>query len=172
MESLYLYLFLCLFAVALIALIWTRNSAKADSLLPERQGGALFTPVERSFYGILCQAAQGRAIVFGKVSAKDVLKAQNGKFNIKTVIACKRVAQQRFDYVLCKHDDLSVIAVVELEDGAPQTASGLKQEKLLDAACVAAGRNLYRFKTRNRFNLEEIRRTLFPTVEIDEIDLD
>ncbi|EPJ49346.1 MAG: hypothetical protein OFPI_25200 [Osedax symbiont Rs2] len=168
----YLYLLLCIFAVALIALIWSRTGVKTVSSLAERQSGALFTPVERSFYGILCQAAQGRAIVFGKVSARDVLKAQNAKFNIKTAIACKRVAQQHFDYVLCKHDDLSVIAVVALEDGAPQSASGLKQDQLLDAACVATGLHLHRFKTRSRFNLEEIRRALFPVVEADEIDLD
>ena len=172
MESLYLYLLLCIFAVALIALIWSRASAKANSALPERKSTPLFTPVERSFYGILCQAAQGRAIVFGKVSARDVLKAQNAKLNIKTVIACRRVAQQHFDYVLCKHDDLSVIAVVALDDEAPQSAKGLKQDKLLDAACISAGLNLHRFKMRNRFNLEEVRQTIFPTVQVQEIDLD
>ncbi len=172
MEGLYLYLLLCFFAVALLILLWRRVSSKVDTALPERQSGALFTPVERSFYGVLCQASQGRAIVFGKVSAADVLKAQNAKLSIKTAIACKRVAQQHFDYVLCRHDDLTVIAVVALEDEAPQCAKGIKQDKLLDAACTAAGLNLYRFKMRNRFNLEKIRKTLFPIVQIKEIDLD
>ncbi|MCJ8298814.1 MAG: DUF2726 domain-containing protein [Pseudomonadales bacterium] len=170
MENLYIYLLVCIFSVALIALIWIRSNAKSGASEPEQKSGPLFTDAERSFYGLLCQVSQGRAIVFGKVSAMDVLKAQDGQLNRKTAAALKRVSQQHFDYVLCKHDDLSVIAVVELDAGAQQSDKSLKQDQLLDAACAATGLKLHRFKVSKVYDVRKIRETLFCASQAKQAD--
>lgn len=91
------------------------RGAYKKMLLVKRQNchsAGLFSVNEKAFYAVLCHACKGRAIVFGKLSAIDVINAQ-------TVLAAqyglrkyRKIDYQVFDFIVCDPVSLSIIAVI------------------------------------------------------------
>jgi hypothetical protein len=148
---------------ALFILAKTKKpSSHSDADFPYRQIGHLFTPAERSFYGVLCQACEGKVIVFGKVRVADVLKTESGLSNSVRQIAFNRISGKHFDYVLCNPDDLSIIAIVELDDSSHNSKKAIKRDEFLESACRAANLTLHRFKASYNYKVSEVRDVIFP----------
>jgi len=63
-------------AIIVLIVIFSRikKSAPISIEAPYELIGPLFTPAERSFYGVLTIACGDQAIVFGKVRIADILK--------------------------------------------------------------------------------------------------
>ncbi len=129
---------------------------------PYEQQGLLFTAAERSFYGVLCQATKGKAIVFGKVRVGDILKTRKGLNASERQKAFNKISAKHFDFVLCKPDDLSVLAAVELDDSSHNTNKRILRDEFLEGACKSAGLKLHRFKARKSYTIAEVQESLFP----------
>jgi len=70
------------------------------------------SPAERSFFGVLRQAAGDRLVVFAKVRVGDVLMVPNtGSQGDRN-----RIAQKHFDFLVCLPDSLQPAAAIELDD--------------------------------------------------------
>jgi hypothetical protein len=163
LENTVLYIFFfVLFAIFLI-FIKSKQPKSQDSGYPYQQIGTLFTPAERSFYGVLCQATKGRAIVFGKVRVADILKTQSGLTAKVRQIAFNKISGKHFDFVLCHPDDLSIIATVELDDASHNSKKAMKRDEFLEAACKSADLQLHRFKAQKSYNIVDVEACLFPT---------
>lgn len=141
----WLFLFVVLVVVAILVLksklpakANRDDSASADEF-PYQRAGALFTPAERSFLGVLDQAVAGRARVFGKVRVGDVLSPRKGLQRGASSTARNKIDRKHFDFVLCDPNDLSVICVIELDDKSHQAKSRQERDYLLIGACKAAG---------------------------------
>ena len=124
--------------------------------------GVLFTPVERSFYGVLCQACADNAVVFGKVRIADILKPAKGFDRSTWQKAFNQIAGKHFDYVLCRPDDLSIMSVVELDDNSHSQKPRIARDEFIESACNTASLKLYRFKASHGYNVAEVREVLFP----------
>jgi ssDNA-binding Zn-finger/Zn-ribbon topoisomerase 1 len=129
---------------------------------PYEANGALFSPAERSFFGILDQAVQGKAVVFGKVRVADVIRPLKAQGRGQWQKHFNRISSKHFDYMLCAPDTLAVLAVVELDDKSHSRGKRADRDRFLEGACAAAGITLHRFKASAAYNIAEIRAVLFP----------
>ncbi len=133
----------------------------------------LFSPPERSFFGVLNQAVQGQAVVFGKMRVADVLRPPKGLGRSNWQKAFNRISSKHFDYVICTPDTLSVLAVIELDDKSNAKGKRAERDHFLECACSNAGLPLYRFKAAATYSINEVRNVLYPLVEeaVDEPSL-
>jgi len=124
----------------------------------------LFTPAERSFYGVLKQACGDQAEVFGKVRVADVIKPIKGLGRSNWQRAFNRISAKHFDYVICRPDDLRVVAAIELNDRSHKKPSRADRDAFLEKACDSAGLTLHQFDAKRGYQVAEIRSTLFPEI--------
>lgn len=152
-----------LIAVLAMRLIRRIGPGKYPYQLNER----LFSPAERSFYGVLTQAVKNDAVVFGKVRVADILSPSSGLSRSRWQIAFNRISSKHFDFVVCSPSTLSILAVVELDDKSHSRSSRVERDRFLDSACEAASVPLHRFKAAKMYNVGEVRAVLFPPVKED-----
>lgn len=143
------------------------GSRAGDALYVRRD--PVFTPAERSFYGVLKQVCGDQAEVLGKVRVADVLKPKGGLGRSKWQTAFNRIAAKHFDYVLCDPGDLSVIAAIELNDASHKAQSRSQRDVFLASACEGAGLPLHFFNAKRGYSIDEVRGVLFPepALEVD-----
>lgn len=125
----------------------------------------LFSPAERSFFGVLSQATKNNAVVLGKVRVADVLRPSKGMGRSNWQKAFNRISAKHFDYVICAPDTLSVLAVIELDDKSHSKGKRAERDRFLETACSGAGLSLHRFKASATYNISEVRNVLFPPPE-------
>ena len=156
-------IFLALLVLVVLA-VFAKKGGSKDEFLYEKNG-PLFSPAERSFFGVLCQAVRDDAVVFGKVRVADVLGPSKGLGRSNWQKAFNRISSKHFDYVICSPDTLSVLAVIELDDKSHSNAKRADRDRFLESASSAAGLPLYRFKAAAKYNISEVRGVLFPPPE-------
>ncbi|WP_440905396.1 DUF2726 domain-containing protein [Catenovulum sp. SX2] len=123
--------------------------------------GPLFTAAERSFLGALQLACPSHVVVMGKVRIADVLKPAKGLGRKHWQIAFNKISAKHFDFVLCDANDLSIIAVVELDDASHLKPKTHLRDVFVESACESAGLKLHRFKARAKYSVDDIRNQLF-----------
>lgn len=151
-------LFLIVISVAFFLLKGKKSVSRG---YPYNQQKTLLSAAERSFYGVLCRAAEGRAIVFVKVRVGDVLKTKAGLSASVRQSAFNKIAAKHFDYVLCSPNDLSILSAVELDDSSHNTPKRIERDEFLMEACKAANLTLHRIKAKNSYNIADVRDLLF-----------
>lgn len=158
----WLILVALVFLVVLVAL--TKKGANFEEF-PYALNKQLFSPAERSFFGILNQAVKGEAVVLGKVRVADIINPAKGLSRSNWQKAFNRISSKHFDYVICSPDRLSVVSVVELDDKSHSKGKRAERDRFIEGACSAAGITLHRFKAAASYNIAEVREVLFPPPE-------
>lgn len=123
----------------------------------------LFTPAERSFYGVLKQVVGEKAEVFGKVRVADVLVPEKGMSKSDWQTAFNKVAAKHFDFILCSKNDLSVLYAIELDDSSHGSESRNERDVFLDQVCNKAQVILIRIPAKQTYSLSEIKEK-FPSL--------
>jgi len=77
-----------------------------------RHNGGLFNVNEKAFYAVLCHACKRRGLVFGKLSAIDVFKAQTALAKENGLRKYRKMDYRVFDFVVCDPVNLSIIALI------------------------------------------------------------
>jgi ssDNA-binding Zn-finger/Zn-ribbon topoisomerase 1 len=154
--------------VVMYVLILNRKRIETGDSTYEKHD-VLFTPAERSFYGVLCDACKDKAIVFGKVRVADVLKTKKGLNPSNRLKAFNRISSKHFDFILCHPDTLEVLMAVELDDSSHNSKKRIKRDEFLNDACQSASFNLIHFKASSGYSITEVRDTLFPKQIIDDV---
>lgn len=150
------------FVALLIVAFLLKGKIGPEDETAYRKQGPLFTPAERSFYGVLQQACGDKALIFGKVRVADILTPAKGQGRSGWQKAFNKIAAKHFDFVLCQPDDLSVIAAIELNDGSHKKRSRADRDAFLQAACESAGLPLHPFDAKHAYQIAEVRQVLFP----------
>lgn len=151
--------------VAMLILVALRQEAPAASNgHPYQMEKALFTPAERSFFGVLSQVVGDRAQVLGKVRVADVITPKKGLSRSDWQKAFNKISAKHFDFLICNKDDLSVLCAVELNDSSHASKSRQQRDRLLDGACQSAGLPLIQVPARAAYVLAEIRGLVAPYV--------
>jgi hypothetical protein len=99
----------------------------------------LFTPAERSFYGVLLQVIANRYVVFGKIRLADIIKPTPGLTPSERTSALNRISGKHVDFALCDPSTLATVAVIELDDKSHQAERRKQRDAFVDSALSAAG---------------------------------
>ena len=148
------YLVLIVIAVVFVAIIGGITFKHQSSY---RKLPALFTKSERSFVGLLDQAIGDEYRIFGKVRVADVLAPQKGMSRKNWRIEFNKISAKHFDYVLCNKSDLSVVAVIELDDKSHNSKRSKARDSFLEKACSSADLTLIRFPAKASYQVQAVR---------------
>jgi hypothetical protein len=158
---------LCLTLLALIFIVRTHRINSLNKENPFLQVGGLFSPRERSFYGLLCQASCGeknrhcKSLVFGKKNMQEILFMQ-GKLNTPMQQnKLKKLEKINFDFVICKQSDLSVVAIIELEDSNNNDKKKIQRLNALAKKCRQVDVPYHQFSLQKRYSIETLIEQIF-----------
>ncbi len=125
-------------------------------MLSYRKVPTLFSQAERSFYGVLEQAAGKDFRIFGKVRVGDVLSPARGLHPSARQIGLNKLNRKHFDYVLCDPGDLSIRCAIELNDSSHDEKVRQERDEFLAGACRSAGLPLIVFEARRAYPVGEV----------------
>ncbi len=125
-----------------------------------RMAPQFLTNAERSFYGVLAEAIDGRGLIFAKVRVADVLAPRKGLDRSARTRAFNRISAKHFDFVICEPGDCSIQLTVELDDSSHSRAKRRDRDRFLDEACASAGLPLLRIRTVRAYSVAEVRREI------------
>lgn len=168
----FIFPLLLLIAVVILAgflknLKGSDTSTKEDgSSLGYRKKGPLFTPAERSFYGVLLQAIDSdKYQVFGKVRVADLLEPQPSRNRSQWQKAFNAISAKHFDFVICKTDDLTPVAAIELDDKTHNQKHRQKRDELLKNICQQSQLPLLRVPAQYAYKKEVLKMMLAKELE-------
>lgn len=136
---------------------------------PYQNAGALFSPAERSFYGVLNQAAGQTAKIFGKVRVADVVAPRKGITRSYWQKAFNKISAKHFDFLLCRCDDLSVICAIELDDSSHKSKKRQQRDDFLRGACNAAKLPLIQMPAKVGYTIDEVKQLINPHLNLIKI---
>jgi hypothetical protein len=137
--------------------------------LKNKQGGAgtigypyqpakqLFSAAERSFLGVLDQAAGSDYRVFGKVRVADVAMVKPGLGNSARQGALNRIGSKHFDFVVCRASDLAVVCAVELNDKSHASNRAQARDELLAKVCQVINLPLITVPAKQAYAPQDVR---------------
>jgi hypothetical protein len=157
--TLFIVIVLVLVAVVLGVILKAKQPI-SDAGLAFEARTPLFSPTERSFYGVLEQALGSDYRVLGKVRLGDIVKPAKGLSNSQRTTAHNKLHQKHVDYVICNTADLSVIGVVELDDQSHGRADRAKRDEFVDQALSGAKITVAHIAAKNGYALQEVRAKL------------
>ncbi len=128
---------------------------------PYQKETVLFSPAERSFFGVLEQAVNNRLRIMGKVRLADVVKVKSGMTQSARQGAFNRIQGKHIDFVACDPSTLSVQFAIELDDRSHNNSNRQKRDEFVDKVLQAAGIPIYHFTAKQTYSVEDIRNTLF-----------
>jgi very-short-patch-repair endonuclease len=163
MGSLLIPLVLILVVIAIVAVIAAQKGRLPSSAPEEPAFDAckeLFTPAERSFYGVLEQALAGEFKVFGKVRLGDLVQPARGLSQSVRTRSRNRIQQKHVDFVLCRPDNLEVAGVVELDDASHGRKDRADRDDFVDQALASAGVPVLHVPARKAYAVAEVRAKL------------
>ncbi|MDV6345548.1 DUF2726 domain-containing protein [Nitrosomonas sp. Is37] len=129
----------------------------------------LFTPAERSFFGVLTQAVSNQYLIFGKVRIADVIGIKKASNNSVRQTAFNKIACKHFDYVLCTKDTLSVVAVIELDDKSHLEEKTIHRDSFVESICRNAGLTLIRFNAKASYQIPAIQSKIMASLNSSEL---
>lgn len=156
----WLIIALIIFGVFSIAII--KLSQKSDvnqSQYPYVKQDVLFSPAERSFFGVLKKAAGNGAQVFGKVRVADVIAPTKGMSRSDWQKAFNKISGKHFDYIICDANDLSILCAIELNDSSHSSKKRKDRDEFLQGACLSAGVPLIQITAKATYSINEVRLT-------------
>ena len=149
---------------------WARAARTAAAAtdriaLPYQAGEPLFAPEERAFLEALEQATGPGHRVFGKVRVADVVAVKPELQDAAREDALDRIAALRFDFVVCRASDLSVLCAVVLDHASHAGGSrATVRDELLSNVCRAAGLPLIAMPARHAYPVHDIRQQFLAAV--------
>lgn len=127
---------------------------------PYQRAPDLFSAAERSFLGVLDQAASPEYRVFGKVRIADLAALKPGLSASARQGALNRVASKHFDFVVCRASDFSVLCAVELNDKSHGSKRGQARDEFVVGVCRAIGLPLLQVPAQRGYSVADIRAQL------------
>ena len=147
-----------LLLLIITAVILKNRKQSTDGLYKKQK--VLFSPAERSFLGVLTQAVEDNAIIFGKVRVADVLTPISGLPRNKWQTLFNKISGKHFDFIICDKGDLSILCAIELDDKSHNSKPRKTRDEFLKSACSSANLPLIQVPTKSAYNVDELRQIL------------
>ena len=148
------------FVLRFIAAMLGEDDGRKQGLqgFPFHRKGHLLSKAERSFLGVLDEAAPSDVRVLLKVRVADVLGVNKGEEKWRSHF--NRLSAKHFDFVLADRDTLRPLMALELDDKSHDRPDRRTRDSFLDEACKAAGLPLIRVKAAASYRLADVRERL------------
>jgi len=147
--------------VAFVIKIFLPGLIKEKIAFPYQKESVLFTPAERSFFGVLETALGNQFRVLGKVRLADVIRVKPGLSGSAWQQAFNRIQSKHLDFVVCDPKDMAVQFVVELDDSSHQQSSRQARDEFLDKTLSTAGVPVFHFPVKRTYSVQDIRAVIF-----------
>jgi hypothetical protein len=155
-------------ALAAVAIGKAKSGSGSSVGFPYQRAAALFSAAERSFLGVLDQAASPEYRVFGKVRVADIAALKPGLGASARQGALNRVASKHFDFVVCRANDLSVLCAVELNDKSHGSKRAKARDEFVEGVCRTIGLPLLQVPAQRSYSVADIRTQLQATIGVPE----
>ena len=141
-----------------------KDESSSDSLkdlenLPYKSDRKLLTKAEYSFYKVLLMAISDDVIVFCKVRLADFIQVDKGKtpqLSVK-INWFNRISSKHVDFLLCRKDDCTIIAVIELDDKSHKTQKTIERDDFVNAVYKSADITVIRQKCQANYSIESLK---------------
>lgn len=141
---------------------------KPPAIISYSKNTALFSPAERSFFGVVNDAVADNFTIFAKVRVADAVSVQSMADRSAWQIAFNKISSKHFDFVLCDKGDLSLLGVIELDDKSHQRNDRIERDQLLENVCQSAQLPLIRFDVKNSYAVQVVRAKILHTLGVVE----
>ena len=159
-------IFLAIAAIILMSLSKRGVAESAD--YPYQSFDTLFSPAERSFYGVLRQVVGNNANIFGKVRVADVVMPRKGLSRSDRQKAFNKISGKHFDFVLCNNSDLSVICAIELDDRSHRSKKRQQRDEFLVTVCKGADVPLIQIRASSSYVIDDVKQLIAPYMNFNE----
>lgn len=174
MENMALIVF-ALFAIVIVSIVMvalTKKEKPDNKPIDEQQAkysskGTLLTPAELSFYKVLSPSLPLGLVVSPKVRISDILDVQKGLDRSRLQTARNKIHQKHVDFVLCNSENMSIVAVVELDDSSHKKDKVKVRDKFVNGAFRSAEIPMIRFKAKSKYDAQEIASTIEKSIGAD-----
>lgn len=131
--------------------------SSAPRILLFEKAPPLFSPAERSFYGVLEQAIGDDYRIFAKVRLGDVIQPKKGLEKSSYYAARNMIDRKHLDYVICGKTDFVPVGAIELDDKSHQRQDRKERDDLVDRALDDAGIPILHFSVRTTYSVQDVR---------------
>lgn len=155
--------------ILLVAIAAGKKRAEGKVGFPYAPRGPLFSAAERSFLSVLDKAVGSEHRVFGKVRVADIAKVKSGLSNSARQGALNKIASKHFDYVVCRHSDLSIVCAVELNDKSHASKRAQARDKFIDGVCDTIRLPLLKVPAKRSYSVEDISTLFLAAIQVSEV---
>jgi hypothetical protein len=120
----------------------------------------LVTPAERSFLGCLDSVLPTEIRVLTKVRVADIFSVDANRNAPGWRAAFNRIQSKHVDFVLCRSDDLSPLAAIELDDKSHDRTDRQERDQFLNELFATSRIKLLRVKAQRNYDTGELARRL------------
>lgn len=145
--------------VVVIALVASRFIDNSNPFQVQRKA-SLFSPVERSFLGLLEKAVQTEYRIINRVKLADVLDIRDQASDKSRRSILLKLNAKYLDYVLCEPETMKVIAVVDLVNTHNKEGHKAVPDWFVSGALEAAGVPYLRIGIKAGYTVSELQAAL------------
>lgn len=163
MNSVLIIIFLFIAAVMILVAVLSKKGlpqAKPKRDYQYEKIPYLMTPAERSFFGVLDKAVDGKYRIFTKVRLADVIKVKSGLDKSSRQSAFNLIRSKHIDFVLCDPKTMSIVSAVELDDRSHSKPDRRARDDFFNKALSSAGIRLFRFPVKKGYTISEVKKGL------------
>ena len=124
---------------------------------PFKKKGNLFTPVERTFLGLIEEAVGNEFRILCRVKMGDILTIHQSTDKKTSKNAASRAGSKHLDFVLCSKDDMSPIIAIDLVHSSGKDGYKAQRDFYVSGALDAAHIPHVRIKVRSGYKPQDIR---------------
>lgn len=145
--------------VVVIALVASRFIDNSNPFQVQRKA-SLFSPVERSFLGLLEKAVQNEYRIINRVKLADVLDVRDPATDKSRRSILLKLNAKYLDYVLCEPETMKVIAVLDLVNTHNKEGHKAVPDWFVSGALETAGVPYLRIGIKAGYTVSELQATL------------
>jgi Protein of unknown function (DUF2726). len=154
--------------VLVIAFVAAAFLKKATRTVEQGQGRAdvydladsLFSPAERSFFGVLTTITDEETVITTKVRLADVFEIKKGLDRSERQRALNRISAKHVDFLLIRKSDGHPILGIELDDASHQRPERKARDGFVDEVFAAARLPLVHIPAQRTYSAQEIKAAL------------
>lgn len=117
---------------------------------------SLFTPAERSFFGVLETLNYEGLTIAAKVRLADIFEIKKGLNRSERQRALNRVSAKHVDFLLVRKSDGRPVLGIELDDASHQRADRKARDEFVDAVFAATALPLVRIPVQRSYTVQEV----------------
>jgi len=152
------------FVVLVIALVLLKANAAQNEGMAKPEvyylKKSLFSPAERSFFGVLESLNYEGVLITSKVRLADILGIKKGLERGDRQRALNRISSKHVDFLLIQQSDGRPILGIELDDSSHQEEERVARDSFVDSVFKSAGLPILHVTAKPAYDPKEIHRQI------------